>query len=95
MRQKTLKLSEPVEFAGQQYTQLTFRKLKVKHMLEVNWEDSKSPMEQYAALAAASCAVDLGVIHELDMDDWNRVQEILESFFQKGETVSTQSPAAS
>jgi hypothetical protein len=90
MRTKTYKLAEPVDFAGQQYTQLTFRKLKVKHMLEVNWEDAKSPMEQYASLAAASAGVDLGVIYELDMDDWNKVQEILESFFQKAGTASTQ-----
>jgi hypothetical protein len=92
MRTKTIKLTEPVEFAGQQYTSLTFRKLKVKHMLEVNWEDAKSPIEQYANLAAASSGVDLGVIHELDLDDWNRVQELLESFFQKAATASTPSP---
>jgi hypothetical protein len=95
MRQKTIKLNEPVEFAGQQYTQLTFRKLKVKHMLEVNWEDAKSPIEQYANLAAAASGVDLGVIHELDLDDWNKVQELLESFFQRGETANTPSPSDS
>jgi hypothetical protein len=91
MRQKTVKLNEPVEFAGQTYTQLILRKLKVKHMLEVSWEEGKSQIEQYAALAAASAGVDVGVIHELDLDDWNVIQEILEGFFQKGETGKAQS----
>jgi hypothetical protein len=90
MRQKTIKLSEPVEFAGQQYTQLTLRKLKVKHMLEVN-VDAKSPLEQFVAMAAASAAVDIGVIHELDMEDFLIVQETLESFTRLGSPSKAQS----
>jgi hypothetical protein len=91
MRQKTLKLTEPVEFAGQTYTQLTFRKLKVKHMLEVNWDSMNNPIERYAALASASAGVDLGVIHELDMEDFDAVQAVLDGFFQRAETDSTPS----
>ena len=85
MKQKTVKLSEPVEWAGQTYTQLTMRKLKVKHMLEVDWTNAnESPIAHYSTLAAASAAVDVGVIHELDMEDFAKVQEILESFFPQG-----------
>lgn len=90
MRQKTIKLNEPVEFAGQTYTQLILRKLKVKHMLEVNWDSMNNPIERYSALAAASAAVDIGVIHELDMEDFDNVQAVLDGFFQRAETDSTQ-----
>jgi hypothetical protein len=90
MRQKTIKLSEPVEFAGQTYAQLTLRKLKVKHMLEVNM-DAKNPFEQFIAMAAASAAVDIGVIHELDMDDFLIVQETLEGFTRLGNPSKAQS----
>lgn len=86
MRQKTVKLTTPVEWAGQTYTQLTLRKLKVKHMLEVDFtESAKNPILHYAALAAASAAVDLGVIHELDLEDFNHIQEIIEGFFNPAE----------
>ena len=88
MKQKTVKLAEPVEWAGQTYTQLTMRKLKVKHMLEVDWSSSTNPIAHFANLAAASAAVDVGVIHELDMEDFNKVQEIIESFFPQDGTVT-------
>lgn len=82
MRQKTVKLSEPVEWAGQTYTQLTMKKLKVKHMLEVDWSTKSNGIEQAATLAAASAGVDVGVIHELDMDDFATIQEVMENFSQ-------------
>lgn len=91
MKQKTIKLNEPVEFAGQTYTTLTFRKLKVKHMLDINWDEIKGPIDQYAALASASSGVDLGVIHELEMEDFQKIQELLEGFFAKDVTASTPS----
>jgi hypothetical protein len=84
MRQKTIKLIEPVEFAGQTYTQLTFRKLKVKHMLDIDWTEVKSPIAQFSAMAAASAGVDIGVIHELDMEDFVVIQELLEGFSPQG-----------
>lgn len=93
MKQKTIKLQQPVEWAGQTYTQLTLRKLKVKHMLEINLspDSIKNPIEQYAALIAASSGVDVGVIHELDMDDFNVIQDALENFSNQASTDSTQS----
>lgn len=83
-KQKTFKLSEPIEFAGQQYKELSFRKLKVKHLLEVNLSEGANYAAIMADLMAASAGVDAGVIHEIDLDDFEKIQETMGDFFRKG-----------
>lgn len=80
LKQKTLVLTEPVEFAGTIYKQLVFHRLKAKHLLGIQ-QDKADPIEQSYALAAASAEVDIGVIYELDLDDVFKMQEILNDFF--------------
>lgn len=93
MKQKTYKLKQPVEWAGQTYTQLTLRKIKVKHMLEIDLMTAgQNPIAQQATLMAASAGVDVGVIHEMDMDDFSAAQEVVESFFAAADTDNTHSP---
>jgi hypothetical protein len=82
LKQKTLKLSTPVEFAGMEYKELVFKKLKGKHLLEMG--EAKTPIEQTFALAAASASVDVGVIHEMELDDIIAMQELLADFFPQG-----------
>ncbi len=80
LKQKTIVLTEPVEFAGIKYEKLTFQRLKAKHLLGIQAE-MKDPVEQSYALAAASASVDIGVIYELDLEDVAKMNEILEGFF--------------
>jgi hypothetical protein len=85
LKQKTYKLIEPVTFAGQEYQQLTFRKLKVKHLLDIKVDQNANPVTMMAELMAASAAVDVGVIHELDYEDFERIQEVMGDFFNRGQ----------
>ncbi len=80
LKQKTLTLSEPVEFAGITHKQLTFHRLKAKHLLGVS-TNLTDPVEQSYALAAASAEVDIGVIYELDLEDVAAMNDILADFF--------------
>jgi|GEM_PF-6841812 len=96
LQQKTYKLKEPVVFAGQEYTQLTFRKLKVKHLINIKIEPDASPVVMLAELMAASAGVDVGVIHELDYEDFEEIQKVMGDFFQTGRTDNQQpSPSSS
>jgi hypothetical protein len=72
-------LIEPVEFAGIEYTELTFRKLKVKHLLEIN-TNGLNQLEAASAIAAASAGVDPGVIHELALEDFMEINKVIENF---------------
>ncbi len=81
LKQKTLQLSEPVEFAGITYDKLTFQRLKAKHLLGINTGNVTDPVEQSYALAAASAGVDIGVIFELDLADVAAMNDILADFF--------------
>jgi hypothetical protein len=91
VKQKTMKLSEPVEFAGQTYTQLTFHRLKAKNLIGLNASGIKDDMERSFALAAAAADVDIGVIFELDLEDVAKMQAVLEDFFQPVLTAKQQS----
>lgn len=94
LKQKTMTLSEPVEWAGTVYKQLTFQRLKAKHLLGIK-SDNADPIEQGYALAAASAGVDIGVIFELDLDDVYKMNEVLEDFFPAGLRAKVQpTPAA-
>lgn len=89
-KQRTFKLSEPVVFAGQEYKELTFRKLKVKHLLNANIREDSNPVVVLAELMAASAGVDPGVIHEIDFDDFNKIQELMGDFFLKAAPANPQ-----
>jgi hypothetical protein len=80
---KTYKLIEPVEFAGIEYTELTFKKLKGKHLLEMG-SVGDNAIEQSFALIAASAGIDVGVVHEMAIEDVMAVQEIIAGFFPQG-----------
>ena len=80
-KQRTFKLSEPVVFAGQEYKELTFKKLKVKHLLNMKISEDSNPAVILSELMAASAGVDAGVIHELDLEDFEKIQEMMGDFF--------------
>ncbi|SMC43248.1 Phage tail assembly chaperone protein, E, or 41 or 14 [Fulvimarina manganoxydans] len=69
----TVKLEDPVEFDKKTYTELTFGKLKAKHLaaMDLVKGESVKPMAMYASMAG----VPLPVIQELSIDEWEKVQE--------------------
>lgn len=82
VREKVIKLQIPIEFAGEEYHQLTVRRLKAKDFRQLDMMEGGG---QAAAIAmvALVCNVEDGVIDELDAVDYLTVQETIADFFPK------------
>ncbi|WP_320055619.1 phage tail assembly protein [Desulfuromonas thiophila] len=74
-----LKLAQPVVVAGNETTELTMRRMKVRDRLVVE-KLGGSDIEKEVQLIANLCDVSRAVIEELDMQDYLRLQERYTSF---------------
>ncbi|MEW8194210.1 MAG: phage tail assembly protein [Candidatus Thiodiazotropha sp.] len=74
-----IELDYPVEFKGNKYTALTMRRPKVRDQLAAD-KVGVTQAERETALFGNLCDVPPGVIGELDMKDYGRLQERYESF---------------
>ncbi|MFI0413085.1 MAG: phage tail assembly protein [Candidatus Thiodiazotropha sp.] len=75
----TIELDYPVDFKGNKYTALTMRRPKVRDQLAAD-KAGVTQAERETALFGNLCDVPPGVIGELDMKDYGRLQERYESF---------------
>ncbi len=73
LKSVTVKLAEPVTVEGITYKELTFRRMKAKDALL--GEGQTSQLQTGYKLYAALADVDVAVIEELDMDDFEAVSE--------------------
>lgn len=64
----TVQLSEPVEYGGETYSELTFRKMKAKDL--VASDDVDGDMRKSIAIFASMAGVPMDVIAEMDGDDF-------------------------
>lgn len=69
----TMQLGLPVEYQGKTYTSLTFRKLKAKDLVASDLVDGE--VRKSIAIFASNAGVPMGVIEELDLDDFERIGE--------------------
>jgi hypothetical protein len=67
----TVTLSEPVDFNGQTYTSLTFRKMRAKDVVASDLVEGAT--RKGFAIFASMANVPLPVIEELDIDDMEQV----------------------
>ena len=79
---RMIELEFPIEFAGEHYTHLKVRRLKAKHLRKLDLLEGGGQAVGIA-MAALICDVDEGVIDELDMVDYLKVQEAIAAFFPK------------
>ena len=69
----TVNLDYPVEVDGREYKSLTFRRMKAKDSLVA--EEMESQAQAGFALFASLADVDVDVIEELDLEDFQRLAE--------------------
>lgn len=67
----TVPLTEPAEYQGKTYAALTFRKLKVRDLTAADLVEGE--VRKGVALFASNAGVPLGVIEELTVEDFERV----------------------
>lgn len=86
IKQVVFKPSEPLEYAGKTYAELTFKRPKVGHMVAM--DAVTGDMEKSMAFLAAMAGVPLPVLLELDLEEIDRLNSELEpmtgSLFDKG-----------
>lgn len=74
----SVKLSEPVEFAGKKYETLVVREPKVKGLRSIRMTETDTQIDFQAQVAAIACDVDEGVIDELSATDWRKLLRAVE-----------------
>ena len=67
----TVKLTDPVEYQGKTYAELTLRKLKVRDLAATDLVDGE--VRKGLALVASNAGVPVGVIEELTVADFERI----------------------
>lgn len=77
----TVTLSDPVEYQGKAYADLTFRRLKVKDLVAADLVDGD--VRKSLALFASSAGVPIGVLEELGVDDFAEVSEQIKPLLGK------------
>ncbi len=75
---KEIKLNAPIKIDGVEVKVLTMRKPKVRDMLAVDNIPGQAKRE--VALMANLCEVTTADIEDLDMDDYEQLQETYQSF---------------
>lgn len=67
----TVPLTEPVEYQGKRYTELTFRKLKVRDLTAADLVEGE--VRKGIALFASNAGVPVGMIEEISVEDFERI----------------------
>ncbi len=75
--EKVLKLKEPIQFGSESITELTFVKMKAKHLRGL---PDKPKMDDLLNLAGKVCGQTPRVMDELGMEDAMAVLEIVSAF---------------
>lgn len=93
---KTVRLSQPISWEGQEITEVTITKPKVKDLKRMNAQlaDIDDQLEQGIAMAAALSGLPVEAIEELDTDDFTAVSEVIADFFPQA-TASRNGEASS
>ena len=65
--------SEPIESGGETYEKLTFRRMRVRHMVAM--DKVQGEVRKTVALFASMADVPMAVIDDLDMDDFERLSK--------------------
>jgi len=65
--------SDPIEVGGETHEKLTFKRMRVRHLVAMDKVEGQ--MRKTVALFAAMADVPMPVIDELDMDDFERMTE--------------------
>ncbi|SNY94050.1 Phage tail assembly chaperone protein, E, or 41 or 14 [Cohaesibacter sp. ES.047] len=77
----TVELDYPIEHEGKTISSLTFRRMKAKDSLVA--EDTESQARAGIALFAALADVDVAVIEELDLEDFQKLAKAAEPLMGK------------
>lgn len=80
----TIKLEYPITVNGQEYTQLTMRRPKVRDQ-KAAASQGKNDADREIALFANLCEVEPDLIEELDMTDYSVIQETYQDFLSPGQ----------
>lgn len=80
----TIKLEYPVSVNGQEYTQLTMRRPKVRDQ-KLAAKLGNNDADREIALFANLCEVEPEMIEELDMTDYSHIQETYQNFLSPGQ----------
>ena len=88
MADKTLQLKYPVKHDGKEYTELTFGRLKLKHLKILptdfadKWANGEIEFQAIIPLLAGICNVPEEVIEEIDVEsDMDVIAEGIKGFF--------------
>jgi tail assembly chaperone E/41/14-like protein len=79
---RVIKLTFPIDFAGERITELTFRRGVLKDIKGVKVSDNV-PIEQVMLLASRLCGKPVALVEMLDQDDAGEVMNIALDFFAK------------
>ena len=91
---QTIELKYPVEVTGENFTNLTMRRSKIKDRLLVAKMKTASDEEKEIRLFANLCEVEPKVIEELDEADYSNLQKVYLGFFNSEEMSSAQSSSS-
>jgi hypothetical protein len=79
-----VKLSEPIKIDGVLVHELSLRRPKVRDLLAASKKDI-SESEREVNLVANLAEIPTDVIHELDMRDYLKIQDVLKDFLSPAE----------
>lgn len=79
----TVVLSVPIEFGSETITELVFKRPKAKHFRSMPNDPGVSDMLN---LAGNICGQPTPVIDELDVEDMNKVMDVVADFIEDGPT---------
>lgn len=84
--------SEPVSYNEKPYPVLTFRKMKAKDLVAADLVDG--PTRKAFAIYASMAGVPIGVIEELDVDDFEKLSEVASSLMGKSAKAAVEAAKA-
>ena len=84
---ETITLSQPITIANNTYEKLSLRRPKVRDRLAVE-RLKKTDAEKEITMIANLAEVTVEVIEELDLADYGKIQEVLQSFLEASQVNS-------
>lgn len=73
-------LEFPIDFEGKKLTEITMRRARVQDVVNAR-KGKLDEAEQETKLIATLCGLPPAAILELDLADYKKLQEVLQSFF--------------
>jgi len=84
---ETIKLSHAITIENNTYEKLSLRRPKVRDRLAVE-RLKKTDAEKEITMIANLAEVTVEVIEELDLADYGKIQEVLQSFLEASQVIS-------